>query len=155
MTDELHGEAVVYPMRPAARRIYAVSGGGLLMIPPLGAYYLLRSRRARVEVSAAGIAERSLAGTHASLRPGEVKRIGICRVPLPGGLGGAGARVRVGGDVGVNLCWKNARGRTRSICVSMYEGADGIVDAARRMTGLPVEEVRMGFWRLRWPEGTR
>jgi hypothetical protein len=139
-----------FPMHPGARRVLAASGCVLLLIPPIGLYYLLRSRRVRVEVTRDRIAERSLSGTHNELRAGEVDRLGLYVAPLPGGAAGAGVRLKVRGNVGINLCWRSG-GRTRSILLSLYDEPDTILAAAREMTGLPVEQLSMGFWGVRWP----
>ena len=145
------GEPRVHAMHSGARRILTACGCLILFLPPIGMYFFLRARRGRIEVSAHEIAERSLVGTHARLQPDDATRLGVLVVPLPGGVGGMGARIKVRGDAGVNLCWKDGRGRTRSILVSMYEEPDDILAAAQRLTGLPLERVEMGTWGLRWP----
>jgi hypothetical protein len=150
MTDD--GEPRVHEMHRGARRVLTAGGCLIMFLPPIGIYYFLRARHARVEVSAREIVERSLLRTHARLQPDDATRLGVLVVPLPGGIGGAGARVKVRGDAGVNLCWKDGRGRTRSILVSMYEEPDAILAAAQQLTGLPLEHLEMGFWGVRWPE---
>lgn len=142
------GEPRIHEMHSGARRILTACGCLIMFLPPISIYFFLRGR---VEVSAREIAERSLVGTHARLQPDDVTRLGVLIVPLPGGIGGVGGRIKVRGDVGVNLCWKDGRGRNRSILVSMYEEPDDILAAAQRLTGLPLEHVEMGTWGMRWP----
>lgn len=142
-------------MHRGARRVLAASG--LLMcllvfLLPFGLWILLSLRRARVEVSDGLIEEKNALRCKRRLAVEDVQRLGVYYAKAGhGGVTGAMVRAKLGGDQGANLCWQDRQGRTRWICVSLYERPDEILNAARSMTGLELEELSMGFFGVKWP----
>ena len=50
----------------------------------------------------------------------EVRRLGVYSAEVGhSGVTGAMVRAKLADDRGVNLCWQDARGKTRWICVSL------------------------------------
>jgi hypothetical protein len=82
----------------------------------------------------------------------EVRRLGVYYAEAShSGVTGVMVRAKLAGDRGANLCWQDRRGKTRWICVSLYERPDDILDAACAMTGMELEELSMGFFGVKWP----
>jgi hypothetical protein len=145
----------VHPMHRGARRALAATGilmCVLVFMLPFGVWILLSLRRARVEVSDGLIEEKNALRCKRRLVAEEVKRLGVYHAEAAhGGVTGAVVRAKLGGDVGVNLCWQDRRGKTRWICLSLYERPEDVLDAAQDMTGVELEELSMGFFGVRWP----
>lgn len=136
-----------------------LAGCGIMMcilvcLLPFGTWILLSLRRARVEVSAGLIEEKNALRTKRSFVAEEVQRLGVYYAEAGhAGVTGVVIRAKLGGDRGANLCWQDVRGKTRWICVSLYEEPDDILDAACDMTGMELEELTMGFFGVKWPRG--
>lgn len=122
----------------------------LIITIPLGIYILIRASGGRVEVTQEGLTAKAV-GTK-KFRFSDVNRLGICHAPIhAGGIGGAMARKKVGGDVGVNMCFMIGK-KTKVFIASMYENHEQMFDQVSKILGKPVEEVKIGALRLKWPE---
>ena len=123
----------------------------LIITIPVGIFIIIMVSRARVEVTREGLTAKAI-GTK-FFRFSEVRRLGVCRAPIHArGIGGALARKKVGGDVGINLCFLMGPKKTKVFIVSMYENYQQIIDQVASILGKPVEEVTIGALRLKWPE---
>jgi len=144
---------IEFRMHSGARWAYYI-GGGLLLVAvltaPVGLWFFWGARRVRVVIDDSEI--RVYALTTTVIRFAEVKRLGICRVPIyASGLGGTLARQKVGGNTSVNLCVFTERGKTRQFVASMFERYEVLLAQVKRIVGLPYEEVTMGTLALQWP----
>jgi hypothetical protein len=122
----------------------------LIITIPIGIYIIIRASGGRVEVTQEGLTAKAI-GTK-KFRFSEVSRLGVCHAPVQaGGIGGALARKKVGGDVGVNMCFMVGK-KTKVFIASMYENHQQMFDQVSQILGKPVEEVTIGALKLRWPE---
>lgn len=145
--------ATIYNFHSGAKSALTVVGVllcVLIITIPLGIYIIIRASGGRVEVNQEGLVAKSI-GTK-KFRFNEVNRLGVCHAPVQaGGIGGALARKKVGGDVGVNMCFMIGK-KTKVFIASMYENHQQMLDQVSQILGKPVEEVTIGALRLKWPE---
>jgi hypothetical protein len=122
---------------------------------PLGIWVFVRAAAARVKLGAEGLSAANVfASTNWAWR--DVERLGVLRVQVVtgGGIGGALARQKVGGDHATHLVAKTKDGKTRSFMVSMYENMDEILGEAERRAGKPLETLEagmLGVGSAKWP----
>jgi len=122
----------------------------LIITIPVGIYIIVRVRGGRVEVTQEGLVAKAI-GTK-KFRFSEVNRLGVCHAPvIARGIGGALARKKVGGDEGINMCFMIGK-KTKVFIASMYENHQQMFDQVSQILGKPVEEVKIGALRLKWPE---
>jgi len=122
----------------------------LIITIPVGIYIIVRISGGRVEVTQEGLTAKAI-GTK-KFRFSEVNRLGVCNVPIIArGIGGALARKKVGGDVGINMCFMIGK-KTKVFIASMYENHQEMFDQVSKILGKPVEEVTVGALRFKWPE---
>lgn len=142
-----------FRMHSGARTALYVAGGltCLLIIGiPIGIWIILRASRAKVTIDQNGLVQHGL--TTVRMPYAEVQRIGVLEMPIVArGIGGSLARKKCGGDVGVNLCIIDSRGKTRKFVASMYEDYASFMDEFSRTRGLPVETVAVGVFGFKWP----
>jgi hypothetical protein len=145
--------ATIYNFHSGAKTAVTVVGVllcVLIITIPIGIYIIIRASGGRVEVTQEGLTAKSI-GTK-KFRFSEVSRLGVCHAPVQaGGIGGALARKKVGGDVGVNMCFMVGK-KTKVFIASMYENHQQMFDQVSQILGKPVEEVTIGALKLKWPE---
>jgi hypothetical protein len=145
--------AIIYNFHSGAKTAVTVVGVllcVLIITIPIGIYIIIRASGGRVEVTQEGLTAKAI-GTK-KFRFSEVSRLGVCHAPVQaGGIGGALARKKVGGDVGVNMCFMVGK-KTKVFIASMYENHQQMFDQVSQILGKPVEEVTIGALKLRWPE---
>lgn len=147
--------ADTYPMHSGARWVLTICGILFcitIVLSPIGLILIIGVRRARIEIGDGEIREHSTFRVKKRLSAENAERIGLYIAPLPGGIAGWLARKKVGGAAGVNLCWKDRNGKTRWMLVAQYEEMDEIIDRAKEMTRLPLEELSMGLMGVKWRE---
>jgi hypothetical protein len=147
-----------YPLHKGARSALNVTGVlcCLLVVGiPLGVWIFVRSAAARVKLGVDGLsASNVFSSAHWAWR--DVARLGVLRVQVVtgGGVGGALAKQKVGGDYATHLVAKMADGKTRSFMVSMYEDMDAILQEAGQRAGKPLETLEagmLGVGSAKWP----
>jgi hypothetical protein len=145
--------ATIYNFHSGAKTAVTVVGVllcVLIITIPIGIYIIIRASGGRVQVTQEGLTAKSI-GTK-KFRFSEVSRLGVCHAPVQaGGIGGALARKKVGGDVGVNMCFMVGK-KTKVFIASMYENHQQMFDQVSQILGKPVEEVTIGALKLKWPE---
>jgi hypothetical protein len=147
----------VFPMHGGAKTALVVVGVLLCLLIitiPVGIYIIIRVQGGRVELTRKALVARSIGTVRIPLD--DVARVGICKVAVVGGgVGGALARKKVGGDEGVNLCVMDRRGKTRKFIASMYERHEELCAEVSSLTGKPLETVTLGAFSLKWPDVAR
>ena len=147
------GEVMTYPLHAGARGAYMVVGVLLFILIigiPFAIWAFIARSRGRMEVR--GLDIRSFGFFTRQLDLSRARRLGVLEVPIYArGIGGAIARRKVGGNKAVHLCTMDEQGRKANILVSMYERFPDIIQHAQRMTGLPLEEVKVGALGPKWP----
>lgn len=145
--------ATIYNLHKGAKSALTVVGillCILIITIPVGIYIIVRVSGGRVEVTQEGLVAKAI-GTK-KFRFSEVNRLGVCHAPVQaGGIGGALARKKVGGDVGINMCFMIGK-KTKVFIASMYENHEQMFGQVSKILGKPVEEVKIGALRLKWPE---
>lgn len=147
-----------YPLHKGARSALNVTGVlcCLLIIGiPLGIWIFMRVKSARV-----WLADDALKVTNVFSSAGfayrDVARIGVLRLPVVtgGGIGGALARQKVGGDEAVHLVAKTSDGKQHAFMVSMYEDWQQVIDEVGVRVGKPLETLvggALGVGSAKWP----
>ena len=147
-----------YPLHEGARSALRITGVlcCLLVIGiPLGIWLFVRAGKARVALTDEGLsATNAFASTAFAWR--DVARLGLLKIAIVtgGGMGGALARQRVGGDEATHVVVRLADGKLRSFMVSAYENMAEIVDVVERRTGKPCEALTpgaLGVGSAKWP----
>ncbi len=144
----------IYPMHGGAKFAYAALGVLLCLLIvtiPLGIWVFVKLARSRVEITSEGLVARGMRTVRMPFA--EVSRAGICEMPIDAnGFGGFLAKKKCGGDVGVNLCLLDRRGKTRQFIVSMYDQYQDILDRVESALGKPFETVCRGAFGLKWAD---
>jgi hypothetical protein len=147
------GEVLTYPLHAGARGAYMFVGVLLFILIigiPFAIWAFIARSRGRMEVQ--GLEVRSYGFFTRRLDLSRARRIGFLEVPIYArGIGGAIARRKVGGNKAVHLCTMDEQGRKANILVSMYERFPEVIQHAQRVTGLPLEEVKVGALGPKWP----
>jgi hypothetical protein len=147
------GHVMTYPLHAGARGAYMFVGVLLCILIigiPFAIWAFIARSRGRMEVQ--GLEVRSYGFFTRRLDLSRARRLGVLEVPVHArGIGGAIARRKVGGDRAVHLCTMDEQGRKANILVSMYERFPEVIQLAQRMTGLPLEEVKVGALGPKWP----
>ncbi|MCC6805958.1 MAG: hypothetical protein IT381_00930 [Deltaproteobacteria bacterium] len=145
-------ETVEFRMHKGARVALYIAGALcfiLVVAAPIGLWMILRAAGGKVIVSPTEVKAKGLLTTTINLH--DVKRIGICLVPIAAkGIGGALAKMKVGGDHGVNVCVMNGAGKTQKFIVSMYEDQEKIKAAITKIVNKPYEDIPMGLLGIKW-----
>jgi hypothetical protein len=99
----------------------------LVLPSPVGVWLLSRRSKGKVKISLSEVVAEGLGG-RTSFRFDEIARLGLHEVPIVvGGMGGALARRRVGGDKAIYLVARTHSGQTRKVLVSSYENSNEII----------------------------
>jgi hypothetical protein len=145
---------IVYPFHSGARSAHYVVGVLLCLLIitiPIGIWIMIAASRARVEVRQDAVVARFL--TTVRIPFAEVSRLGYLNVQIIArGIGGVLARKKVGGDVAVNLCVIDTRGKQRKFMVSMYENYQDVLQRVSWATQKPLEPLTVGLLAPKWPE---
>jgi hypothetical protein len=147
-----------YPLHAGARsalNITAVLCCLLIVGIPLGVWILVRARAARVALSDAGLSATNVFSSTA-YGWGDVARLGLLKVAVVtgGGLGGALARQKVGGDEATHIVARTGDGKLHAFMASSYENLQDIIDEVGRRAGKPFETLTpgaLGVGSAKWP----
>jgi hypothetical protein len=138
-----------FPLIPGARTAMIVVGVLLCLLVftiPLGIWVFWRLSKAKVVLTPEGLVARNVFST-TQFAYGDVARLGLMQVEVTtqGGMAGALARDKVGGDGGaLHLIVQTTDGRNRSFMVSSYQNAQDILDEVEQRVGKGYEVVTPG-----------
>ena len=77
----------------------------------------------------------------------------MLRIPIVArGIGGALARMMVGGDYGINLVVRTKAGKDVKLIASQYERHDEIIQKVAQACGKDLEQMPMGMFTWSWPQ---
>ncbi len=145
-------ETIEYKMHRGARIAFFLAGALcmiLIVAIPFGVWIIARAASGKVVVSPTDVKVKALLNTNIDLR--DVSRIGVVTVRVPKGIGGALARLKVGGDAAINVCVMNKSGKTKKFIASSFENYQQMMAQISKIVGMPYEEISMGAFGLKWP----
>ena len=147
-----------FRLTPGARTAMIVVGVLcclLVFALPVGLWVFYRLSKAKVTLTSEGL---SAVNIFSSTRfdYADVARLGTFQVAVAkgGGVAGALAREKSGGDAATHLIVQTKDGKNRSFMVSGYENAQEILDEVEQRLERPYEEVTpgaAGAFNARWP----
>lgn len=147
-------EETVYPLHKGARTsliVVAVLLCVLCVTIPAAIYVLYRVKTGGIRLRRTGLTARGLGTTE--LEFGEIERLGLLRVPIvAGGVGGALARQRMGGDAATHLVVRTRAGKDKRVIVSQFEKWEELVEEVKRSVQVPCEDIQMGMLTWKWPD---
>ena len=127
----------------------------LVVAIPIGIWVFYRLGKAKVTLSPEGL---EAVNVFSSTRYAwtEVERLGTVEIAVVkgGGMAGAMAREKSGGDAATHLIVKTKAGENRSFMVSSYDNWQDILDQVEQRVGKPFEVVTpsaVGLMGAKWP----
>lgn len=121
----------------------------LVVTIPVGVYFAVRARKARLQFDDTGFTVVGL-GRTTRWEFAELDRIGTLTVEVIGG--GPLANIN-GGAHAVNLFAKTKGGKTLRFMLSRFEAWEEILGRVQAGTNLPIETLRRGVvWGPNWPK---
>jgi hypothetical protein len=147
-----------YPLHAGARsalNITAVLCCLLIVGIPLGVWIFVRARSARVALTDEGASATNVFSSTAFAWR-DVARLGLLKVAVVtgGGMGGALARQKVGGDEATHIVARTNDGKLHSFMASSYESLQEMIDEVGRRAGKPFETLTpgaLGVGSAKWP----
>lgn len=147
-----------YPLHKGARvalYVMAVLLCVLIVTIPIAIWVFYRVGTARVSLTPTGV-KASNAFISTSFEYSDVARLGLLKVAVVkgGGVAGALAKQRVGGNEATHLIVKTNDGKNRSFMVSSYDRFQDIIDEVGRRVGKPYETLVAGVggvFGAKWP----
>jgi hypothetical protein len=147
-----------FPLTSGARTAMIVVGVLcclLVFALPIGIWVFYRLGKAKVTLTPEGLeAVNVFSGTRYAWT--DVERLGLMQVAVAkgGGVAGAMAREKTGGDAATHLIVRTKAGDNRSFMVSSYENMLDILDEVEQRVGKPYETVEpgaAGAMGAKWP----
>lgn len=120
----------------------------LVLTIPVGIYFLLRRRSAKLSFHKGGFTVQGLGSTQ-RWQYAELERIGLLSVEI----NGAGPLVALnGGRVAHNFCARTRAGKKLKFVISRFASYEEVLQRVEQESGLPLESVGMGAFGPSWPE---